>query len=199
MKVKVLLIASLVLVLAASASLAGDSPDLASYIQSIRDSGMSEMARSQILSVAGISCGASILTYHADPASGRYWPGYRSAVCPKPDAEEPELTMWKTTKRSETQDMIPRLRPFADADGSGFVTTEEGTTFRFDMEFGYLADQVAREESATIEALAKASGLSVEEARAKLLHYLSLQQRIAAAGIATLPEVKIAGVEAPTP
>jgi hypothetical protein len=179
--------------LSAHSTSAGDGADLAAYIESIRASGMSEMAQSQIGSVASIVAGASILTFRANTESGRYWPSYMSATCPNPNADPPELTRWKTHKTDERSVVLQQLKPFADADGSGFVTTQEGGDFRFLLEFGYLAAQVIRDEAATVQAIARASGKDVADAEASLREYAALSKRITEAGVAGLPEVVIPG------
>jgi len=172
---------------------AGDGADLTAYIESVRAAGMSETAQSQLRSVASIACGASILKYIEDKESGRYWPSYTSATCPNPNADAPELTKWKQVKKDETAETAQKLKPFADRDGSGFVTTEEGTDFRYLIEFGYLADQVAGEQAASLEAIARASGTDIAAAEKRVRDYAAISKRITDAGIGGLPQINVAG------
>lgn len=192
---RILLLACLV---AVASSLVSASPedgaDLKAYIESIRASGMSENAQMQIRSLAGIACGASILKYIEDDESGRYWPSYTSATCPNPNADAPELTKWKKVKTDESALLVPKLQPFADADGSGFVTTEEGTRFRYLLEFGYMAAQAIEEHGPTIESVARANGTDIEPTKERVREYVTLATRIRDAGIEGLPELAVAGL-----
>jgi hypothetical protein len=173
---------------------AGDGADLTAYIESIRASGMSEMGKSMISSVAYIASGATILSYRKDPESGQYWGSYMSATCPNPTADPPELTRWKQTKTDESASLVEKLKPFADADGSGFVTTKEGSDFRFLLEFGYLADQAIRDEGSQIETVARAAGLDVAATEARVREYTAIAKRISDAGVTGLPEISIPGL-----
>lgn len=172
----------------------GDGADLTAYIESIRASGMSENAQMQIRSVAGIACGASILKYVEDKESGRYWPSYTSATCPNPKADAPELTKWKKVKTDESAELVAQLQPFADADGSGFVTTEEGTQFRYLLEFGYMAAQAIEEHGPTIESVARANGTDIDATKERVREYVTMSARIREAGIQGLPELTVAGL-----
>lgn len=194
MRRRLFITAALVLLAGLSYSaFAGDGADLAAYIESIRASGMSEWGQMEIRSVASIVAGATILTFQADPESGRYWPSYMSATCPNPNADPPELTHWKTLKTDESAVVLEQLKPFADADGSGFVTTQEGNAFRYLIEFGYLAAQVIRDEAATVEAVSRASGKDAAATEASLREYVALSKRITQAGVEGLPEIVIPG------
>lgn len=175
---------------------AEDSADLAAYIESIRASGMSEMAASNVRMVAGVLTNATILSYKKDPASGQYWTSYTSATCPKPDADDLELTRWKQSKVSESGMLLPKLKPIADADGSGFVTTPEAGMFRDTVEFGYLAAQAVRDDGPTIEAIARAAGRDIPAAEAKLREYATIAKRITDAGVTGLPVVDIPELKA---
>ena len=173
---------------------AGDGADLTAYIESIRAAGMSETAQSQLRSVASIVCAASILKYIEDKDSGQYWPSYTSATCPNPNADAPELTKWKQVKKDESAETAQKLKPFADADGSGFVTTQEGSDFRYLIEFGFLADQVTHEQQAGLDAIARASGTDLAAAEKRVRDYAAISKRIADAGIGGLPQLNVPGL-----
>ena len=167
----------------------GDGADLTAYIESIRASKMSENAQSALVTVAGIACGATILKYIEDKESGRYWPSYQSAVCPNPTADAPELTRWKTIKVDESSALAQKLQPFADADRSGFVTTEEGMNFRFLIEYGYMAKQVMEEHEGSYDSIARAAGTDASAAEKRAQEYSALAKRISEAGIQGLPQL----------
>jgi hypothetical protein len=67
-----------------------DPADLDAYLEEIRESGMTEMARASLRAVAGVYLGHLLLEYRLDEASGRYWPSYRSTVCANPAADPNE-------------------------------------------------------------------------------------------------------------
>jgi hypothetical protein len=166
--------------------------DLEAYIADIRASGVSETGRSHLRSVAGVCCGATILAYRKDEASGQYWASYTSATCPKPATDTAGIEQWKVLQRSKADELTSQLKPFADADGSGFVTTQEASDFRFLMEYGYLVAQVIRDEGPSIDLVARASGMDVDAAMHRIEAYKVLAQRIDEAGIAELPDVTLA-------
>jgi hypothetical protein len=177
-----------VLVLVGMAQAQVEKSDLEAYIEQIRASGMTETARMQIHSVASVYAGGTILEYRQDEASGQYWPSYMSATCPKPDADPPEVEQWKQLRVSEADVLVDRLKPFADADQSGFVTTGEAGDFRYLIEFGHLVAQVVRDEGGTLQQVARASGMGPADAKARIAAYNALSSRIVQAGVAELPE-----------
>jgi hypothetical protein len=185
MKIAVAILLSLVAV--GSVAQVGEQSDLDRYIEEIKASGMSEQGRTHIYTVASICTGNLILKYHHDEASGQYWPSYSGTTCPKPDADTPEIARWKKLMISETDQLVVRLRPFADSDKSGFVTTEEASDFRFLIEFGILAGQVFQEESADLDTLSRASGIVVGEVADRLEAYRTLARRITDSGVTVLP------------
>jgi len=171
--------------------------DLEAYLEEIRASGISEMGRSHIRSVASVCVGSSILEYRLDEVSGRYWPSYMSATCPSPNADTPEIDQWKKLRLSDAEMLVDKLKPFADADDSGFVTTKEATDFRWLVEFGYLVAQVIRDEGPSIDFIVRASGKDLEDAMGRIEAYKGLAQRITEAGVTHLPDVTVADAGSP--
>ncbi len=176
-------------------SCAKKTSDLEAYIDEIRASGVSEMGRSHIYSVASICAGSTVLEYRADATSGRYSPYYTSTTCPNPDADTAELERSKRVRRGEADKLVTSLKRFADADGSGFVTTEEAFDFRRSVEFGYLAAEVIRNEGPKLELIARACGDDVEETARRVGEYRVLARRITEAGVAELPDVAVGTAE----
>jgi len=171
--------------------------DLEAYIEGIRASGISEMGLVQLRSIAAICAGSTILEYRVDEASGQYWPSYRSTTCPRPETDTAGITEWKELRMTESQKLAGELKQFADADGSGFVTTAEASEFRRLVEFGYLVDQVIRDEGASLDLVARASGKSDEDAARDIDEYRKLARRINESGLTTLPELIVADAGAP--
>jgi len=191
MRMAIIAVLSVVSLAGAVVSCAKKTSDLDTYIEEIRASGVSEMGRNQILFVASVCAGSVVLEYRADAASGRYLPSYTSTTCPNPGVDTVDLEQWKQARRAEAEKLVNSLKRFADADGSGFVTTDEAFAFRRSVEFGYLAAQVIRDEEAKLESIARASGIDLEEAARRVEEYRVLARRITEAGVGELPDVTI--------
>jgi len=74
---------------------------------------------------------------------------------------------------------IAALAPFADADGSGTVSTEEGLAFRQTLEFGLAVAAVGeKEKTSNPSRLARLLGLAPEEYQKKLAAYRDLRTRM---------------------
>jgi hypothetical protein len=191
---KIVLISSLsamVLVLSVSGAQSQDPPDLQEYLQKIRDDGMSEGARMQLHTISAIILGQSILEFHEDDSTGRLWPGYMSASCPNPNSDPTEEAVRQRRLTTELETLVSQLKPIADSDSSGFVSTREGHAFRELVEFGYLAAHVTDTGGATLKVIAKASGLSEGDVDEKLSAYRRLADRMATASIKPLPAVQV--------
>ena len=197
MKTTIVAILGLLLLASGSQSQTEDGSDLEAYIEEIRASGISEMGRSHVRSVSGICSGSSILEYRVDETSGRYWPSYTSATCPKPNADTVEIKEWKMLRLSEADMLANEFTRFADADGSGFVTTKEAADFRWLVEYGYLVAQVIRDEGPNVDFVVRASGKDVEEAVSRMEEYKALARRITEAGVTGLPDITVADAGAP--
>lgn len=166
-------------VLVATCAFAGDDPpDLLDYIAKIRESGMSEGAEGSLRSIASIRAGATILKYRKDDRSGRYWASYSSTACPLPGADPAKVAEWQATLRAKTSAEMDRLKPLADRDSSGFVSSEEAWELRELFEFGILAVQVQEAEGPGIQKLATASGLKSEDAESRLASYRVLAKKM---------------------
>ncbi len=180
-----LALAVLSALIAVDAVAGGDPPDLLEYIARIRESGMSESARGALGMIAGVRAGSTILKYERADGSPRYWATFTSTGCPLPGADPGKVAEWQASLRAKEEAEFERLKPLADKDGSGFVSTEEGNEFRELMEFGVLAEQVREAEGPGLEKVAMASGLEMKEAEAKLERYRSLLGRLPAEKRAT--------------
>jgi hypothetical protein len=98
---------------------------------------------------------------------------------------------------SEADILVDQLKPFADADDSGFVTTEEAADFRWLVEYGYLVAQVIRDEGPSIDFVARASGKDLGDAERRVEEYKALARRITEAGVTDLPDVTVADAGSP--
>ena len=103
------------------------------------DARMEEGAYYPLRAVAGVQLGHILINYHIDEASGLCRPRFINRVCPSPQADPEELRGQQEELQEELHEHILLLRSGADADDSGFVTTEEGARFRELFEFGHQA------------------------------------------------------------
>jgi hypothetical protein len=147
------LIGVTLVLLAGLSGTAAAQQDLDEYIAKIKKAGMTEDAGGSIRTVAAILSGASSFT--VERAAEGYRRMYSSALCFRPGTEKSEEAM---RLRKEIEDrmekLFPVLRKLADADGSGFVSSEEGHKLRETIEFGLQVHQMDEADTRTKEALA---------------------------------------------
>jgi hypothetical protein len=174
----------------AASQQAAEPADMQTYIAEIRQNGMSEIAKSSLLTIASIRNGYTELFFQPAP-DGSYGMGYTNLLCKNPNAD-PALAL----REKETADMkngveMVRLKPLADADKSGFVTSAEAMQFRQLAEFGYKVAHVAAQEHNDMQETCKAMGMFEDALRQKLSDYRALQARISELGLAPLPEIAL--------
>ncbi len=186
-----MLLALAVLATSCSRSPKGKS-DLDAYIEEIRASGMSEMAKNSVGMIASVCDGTRLLEYLPDPASGRYFPKYTNTTCSIPDAGTRSGERPKEVRETESDRLVKELKRLADEDDSGFVTTKEAVELRSLIEYGYLAAQVSKDDGASLETIARASGKDVRDAGVQLAKYKKSAQELREAGVAELPLITLA-------
>lgn len=138
------------IVLLASGIRAGIPPvpaDISAHMmEEVRRAGMTESSRSDLLMVAGIMVGGTVVEFPSDPATGGYGRAYRSTSCPAPGLSAQARAKLAREVAVRREPVIKRLREVADTDRSGFVSTSEGWELRRTFEFGVqLAALVSRE------------------------------------------------------
>jgi Tfp pilus assembly protein PilP len=175
--------------LGSACSRSGDPPDLASYLNQIRATRMSEGAASALRMVASLRSGQTLLEYQKDGDSGRYWPSYASTSCPNPKVDLAEAKRRAETLERQIEQGIEALRPIADLDHSGFVSTQEGDDFRRVVEFGYLAAKVQADGGAGIAAVANAAGVDVATTQETLRRYREIVRAQAGDVASRLPTI----------
>jgi len=191
MKVLVTFLAILAVIPAALFSQnSADPADLQAYLKEIRQSGMSEMGKGALLMIAAIRNGYTELFFQQTP-DGSYGMGYANLLCKNPNID-PDIAR----KEREVAEMkngleMVRLKPLADADKSGFVTSVEAMQFRQLVEFGYRIAYLAAQEHNDMQATCKAMGIFEDEVRQKLAEYRGLQERVNQLGLAPLPDVAL--------
>lgn len=184
-------LSAIVLVLSVSAAHRQDPPDMQEYIQKIRTDGVSEHAYTELYTISSVLLGQNMFYFHKVDSTGRLWPGLMSTTCRNPNADPSEEAVEERRLKTEVESLTIRLKPFADSDGSGFVSTREARSFRELLEFGALAAHVVETGGVTLKAIAKASGLAEKDVDEKLSAYRHLADRMARASMKPLPAVKL--------
>lgn len=139
------------------------------------DAKMEERAYFSLREVASVQLGHVLISYDLDEDSGRCQPRFTNAACPNLDADPEQLKADQKIQQDELHQRILLLGPAADEDGSGFVSSEEGTRFRDLFEFGHLAAHCFGEGDLDPSRLARATGLDPEEAARNLQDYRDLR------------------------
>jgi hypothetical protein len=85
---------------------------------------------------------------------------------------------------------IEKIRPIADMNNSGFITTEEGSQFRTIVEFGYRASHVLAEEGHDIKKFCAGMSMNEEQVRDLIKQYEKVLVKARVAGL-NFPDVDI--------
>jgi hypothetical protein len=145
--------------------------DLSDYIQKIRDQGVTEAGMSRISGAAGILAGASSVKAFWDEDSESYGQQFMSNACPPPGATREQVaTMYAEWERKE-KPVREALMKMADADRSGFVSTDEAERLYQDLIDGIVASQAIGRDQKEPAAAAKAIGRRPEEISAIVARY----------------------------
>jgi hypothetical protein len=168
-----------------------DPPDFLAYVEEIRKAGETEEAQSALLSVAVIMVGDSILEFPKDPKTGEYGKSYHSTSCflPGLSREERLKALKETSTRREP--VLRRLREFADADHSGFVSTREGWEVRRTFEFGAELSALVPKEGTDRSVLCKLLHVTPAEFDELLKKYSSLAKAFSGMTVRCLPAVPL--------
>jgi hypothetical protein len=156
-------------------------PDLAAHIEELKKNGATESAYGDLLMIAGILVGDTILSFPKDPITGEYGMSYRNKVsyCPRPGLPSSELATMRAEAEKRIRPVLDRLRKIADADHSGFVSTAEGSHLRRVFEFGARLAAVAEHEGHEQPQLQKILHVSPEDFASLLSSYRELVVRLA--------------------
>jgi hypothetical protein len=145
--------------------------DLSDYIQKIREQGATEAAMSQIGGAAAILVGASSVKAFWDEDSESYGQQFMSNACPPPGATREQVaTMYAEWERKE-RPVREALMKMADADRSGFVSTDEAENLYQDLIAGIVAAQAIGRDQKEPAAAAKAMGRKPEEISTVVARY----------------------------
>ena len=168
-----------------------DPPDFRQYVESIRRARMTESAQDELRAVASIRIGHASVSFPKDPDSGSYASSYRSNTCPNPNATPEEQGAFRDRARAEEMKEVAQLIPLADADSSGFVSTEEARDFRSLYEFGLKVSYVIGQEGGDPAAVAKGMGMSRDALMQWVSAYKPFAQSLKRLGGQAPPEVRL--------
>ena len=148
-----------VLALLATGCVKTANTELDAYIAQVRARGMTDEAYQALLTVAAVRSGATILDFSKDAERGVYRRTYTSSYCARPNADPKEIEKLKQQAAQRAEAELARLKPLADRDHSGFITTEEAMKLRSAFEFGLEANAIAKAEGIhDLDALARLLG-----------------------------------------
>lgn len=119
--------------------------DFRAFVEAARASGMSEMAADRLLMVAGFLAKTDLI----EPLrmeDGRYALSLSSAYSPKPGTDPAELRKIEAEMVARREMQIPKVRSWADLDGSGFVSEQEAAELEGLVELRLQAAFVAEQE-----------------------------------------------------
>jgi len=147
------------------------NPELEKYIENIRKSRMTEDALGTIKMVSNIRWGYTNLTFVKDTSYGTYGKRYSSSFCSKLGMDSLEIKKINNKISTDVNADFDKIRDLADFDNSGFITTNEANKFRTLIEFGLLADFVAKEGESK-SALANPGSEVISKKRLKIISSL---------------------------
>jgi hypothetical protein len=119
--------------------------------------------------IAELRTGVTVLSYEKDNMTGKYFPSYSSSVCPIRGATRLQA-LFAAGKRDIEPELL-RLRTVADADNSGFVSSDEARRFAEMVEFGVRLDYFATNVGDSADRLARVMGMRTEELRSRVRKY----------------------------
>ena len=165
--------------------------DLIECINQIKAWNMSESARGSLGQIARIRLGGSILSFQKDENSGAYFNSYSGTMCYSPDRNPEEIRLEREQFQYKVDGEIIKLRPLADFNDSGFVSTSEGSQFRSLIEFGYKAAYVNSAEDGDIGRICQGLMMNEGTFNEMLEKYNDFLIRAKNLGVEDLPEVTI--------
>jgi hypothetical protein len=160
---------SIGLLILALASSAAAGPQREGHAEEAVRYRMSEGALGRLTQIAELRTGVTVLSYEKDNMTGKYFPSYSSSVCPIRGATRLQA-LFAAGKRDIEPELL-RLRTVADADNSGFVSSDEASLFGEMVEFGLRLNYFAKNEENSADRLAGVMCMGAEELRSRVRKY----------------------------
>jgi hypothetical protein len=152
------------------------SSDLERYLDERRAAGMSEGAENALRSIAAIHAKSTVITFERE-ADGRYSRSYISAFCARPGMDPKQIAALQESSRKMIAAELKTLKGIADTDGSGFVSTAEGSRLQQLIEFATEATFIAEREGRDPQRVALAMGMPLAKFDQNLSDYRTLLHR----------------------
>ena len=165
--------------------------DYDDYLASIREQGMTDYAKVNLDSIVSILTEDTLLTFPKN-ANGYYGSMCRGnrALLPK-GADLEVLQKAEEELKEKNQKNLAYLKPLADTDSSGFITSEEANDFRYLIENGLKIHHLLVDESLSIEDTCKQMGLIHDELINMAVRYNGMVSRLASHFPLTLNELDL--------
>lgn len=144
-------------------------------------------AAADLRAVAEMRTGVTVPRLEEGESPGTWTLALGRTSCGLPEAAHGRVARLEAALREKAAEDLEALIPFADADGSGTVTTEEAGVLRRLVEFGYLADLLVRERALSLPGIALAAGIGSEEAASRIERYNALALRLNGATERSMP------------
>ena len=170
---------------------AQEPADFLEHVEKIRKDGMTEAALGDLDVVASIRTGGTLLRFIEGKTPGEYARSYTGTSCDLSEADHGRVAQLQQALRKTTLEDRDALRAHVDADGSGFVSTDEAADFRDLIELGDLAAFVIEEKRLSLDGIATAAALSPEETEAKIARYNGIAERLNAGTRHPMPVIRL--------
>ncbi len=166
-----------------------DPPDYLSYIAEVKAAGATEDAQAELLMVAGMMAGETVLEFPKNEETGNYGMKYNSTTCPRPGLSKEELARLRKESDDRIAPILKTLRSVADADHSGFISSKEGSAVRRTFEFGARLSYLAKAEGPDRNRLCKLLPVTPAEFDRQLLAYAAFVKAFSGTPVRYLPPV----------
>ncbi len=187
MRIPALIFALSAVIVAFSCHKPQDS-ELESYLNSIRQLGMTVEARDILVGIASVRAQQSGVRFVREEASNMYSTNFTSLACPRPGIDS--ITLAKSRARSDSviQIQLNMLRPIVDSDKSGFVSTKEANDFSELYYLLLLAQHIATVEHGQERDFMNAKSLNTEKLLSLKAKCLELHTRASNLQISGIPD-----------
>lgn len=179
---------SLPLLFAIGAGSVQAQKDLEDYLARIRETRMSEGAWEAVGMVSHMLTGVWILTVRK-LESGVYSFVFHPSMCYKPGSDRERFEELVAERHTQVEQENLKLRPYADLDDSGFVTSDEAVRFRDAMLLAFRISLMEPEDRSSAESAREATGLSLEEFQSQIGTYREVREAMSIEDRWSLPEL----------
>ncbi len=164
-----------------------DPPDMARYIERIRESKMSETASTTLRTLADVRAGFTFITCERNRP---YQLAYSNVKCAGPYANRDTIRAEFDRQSALANSEFQALKKLSDFDLSGFVSTEEAMRVKRLIELGYQFPAVVAGERADTNMVCFTLSLNRVELQEMLHDYQDLSGKLVSLGREPLPTIR---------